>query len=235
MAAREPTDFARRSFVYRRLAAAGARFASAGDAAAALDFGDPASEADRARALGLADLSPLRRTGFRGPAALAWLAAQGVTGLADDNRADMQAGGALAARLAPAEALVLAAPDGGADPCAALDAAHAAQDPAGCHRVMRRGASFHFLLAGADGAAMMAKLCAVDLRPAVFPTGTVAQTPVARLSMIVIAAVVGATPSFHLLGDSASAGHAWDAIGDAMTEFGGGLVGLAALRALGRG
>ena len=45
-----PTDFTRRSFVYRRLAAAGARFAPAGDQAVARDFGDPAAEG-RARAL----------------------------------------------------------------------------------------------------------------------------------------------------------------------------------------
>ncbi len=235
MAAPEPTQFARRSFVYRRLAASGARFAALGDAAVAHDFGDPASETDRARALGLADLSPLPRTGFKGPAALAWLAAQGLTGLDTDHRADAQAGGALAARLAPTEALIIGALDAEDGLCAALDSAHAAQAPPGCHRIMRREASFHFVLAGTDGAAMMAKLCAVDLRASAFPAGAGAQTSVAHLSMIVIAVVLGATPAFHLLGDSASAGYAWDAIGDAMAGFGGAPVGLAALRALGRG
>ncbi len=234
MAGCAPTDFTRRSFVYRRLAAAGARFVPAGDQAVARDFGDPAAEAARARALGLADLSPLGRTGYRGPAALSWLASRGVRGLAHNNRADAQPGGAIAARLAPTEALILAGIDEAADPCAVLDRAHAAQDPAGCHRVMRNAASFHFVVAGVDGAALMARLCGVDLRSDAFPEGAVAQTPVAALSMIVIAAVLGATPVFHLLGDSTAAGYAWDALADSMTEFDGGPVGLAALRALAR-
>ncbi len=233
MAARQPTDFARRSFVYRRLAAAGARFEAVGEAAVALDFGDPESEA--ARAPGLADLSPLPRTGFRGRAALAWLAARGVTGLGADNRADIQPGGALAARLAPSEALIIDDPVAETDYCARLDAAHASENPTACYRVMRREANFHFVLAGTDGPALMAKLCGVDLRAAAFPAGAVAQTSVARLSMTVIAVRLGGSPAFHLLGDSASAGYAWDVLVDAMTGFSGAPIGLAALHALARG
>ena len=74
MAATEPAAFTRRSFIYRRLAVSGATFAAVAGAAVALDFGDRGAETDRARRLGLADLSPLLRTGFKGHAALGWLA-----------------------------------------------------------------------------------------------------------------------------------------------------------------
>jgi sarcosine oxidase subunit gamma len=40
-------------------------------------------------------------------------------------------------------------------------------------------------------------------------------------------------PVFHLLADSASADYLWEALLDAMAEFGGAPVGLAALRSLG--
>lgn len=229
MAATEPAAFTRRSFIYRRLAVSGATFAAVAGAAVALDFGDRGAETDRARRLGLADLSPLLRTGFKGHAALGWLARQGVGGLATDNRADALAGGALAARLAPSEALIIGGLRAEDDLCVRLDAAHEAQSPPGCHLVMRREASFHFVLSGADGAAMMAKLCGVDLRERSFPAGAIAQTSVAGVSMIVIRTEIGATPAFHLMGDSASAGYSWDAIGDAMAEHDGTPVGLGAL------
>ena len=56
----------------------------------------------------------------------------------------------------------------------------------------------------------------------------------ARLSGIVVRADLGATPVFHLLADCASAGYMLAVLKDAMDEFGGGLVGLAALRELAR-
>ena len=54
----DPTDRPRRSFVYRKLQAAGARFTEINGAAVASDFGDPEGEVAAARRLGLVDLSP---------------------------------------------------------------------------------------------------------------------------------------------------------------------------------
>lgn len=95
---------------------------------------------------------------------------------------------------------------------------------------MRRDASFHFLLCGARAADAMAALCGVDLRPRAFPEGSVAQTSVARMSVIAIAAALGGVPALHLLGDSASASYAWSVLSDAMSEDGGVPVGLDAVR-----
>ena len=50
--------------------------------------------------------------------------------------------------------------------------------------------------------------------------------------MIIISITLGETPGFHLLGDSASTGYAWDAIIDAMAEFDGVPIGLSALHML---
>ena len=226
----EPGSYARRSFVYRELAACGARFGEVAGAAMALDFGDPEAERRALEVLGLCDLSPLPRTGFKGPEALDWLRANGAGALEHDNRAEMLEDGALAARLAPTEALIIGDPEAGGDLCGRLDAAHEATPRAGCHKVMRRDASFHFLLGGSRAADAMATLCAVDLGSRAFPAGSVAQTSVARMSMIVIAVALGEAPGFHLLGDSASAAYGWSVLTDAMSGPGGVPVGLDAVR-----
>ena len=226
----DPGSYARRSFVYRELAARGARFGEVAGAAVALDYGDPEAERRSLGTLGLCDLSPLPRTGFKGPAALDWLRAGGAGALERDNRAETLEDGALAARLAPTEALIVDGPGAGGDLCERLDAAHETAPRAGCHRVMRRDASFHFLLGGGRAADAMATLCGVDLGPRAFPEGSVAQTSVARMSMIVIAAALGGVRGLHLLGDSASASYAWSVLLDAMSDDGGVPVGLDAVR-----
>lgn len=226
-----PRDFLRRSFVYRLLAEAGAEFAEVSGAAVAAGFGGPVEdEAASARALGLADLSPLPRIGFKGPGALRWLADQGVTGLAGNNRADRQEDGDLAVRLAPGEALILGPVTSTSGLCERLGQAGPGDGAAGCYPVPRGDSHFWFALTGADAAPMLAKLCGVDLRPGRFADGEVAQTSVARLGTVVVRADLGAVPVYHLLGDSASAEYYWRALLDAMSEFEGRPVGLAALR-----
>ena len=169
----------------------------------------------------------------QGPAALDWLRSRRVGRLAGDNRADARRGGALAARLSPGEALILGTLTGRDSLCARLEAAFDAEPPPRCHKVMRRDASFHFLLGGAHAADAMATLCAVDLRVPAFPAGSVAQTSVARMSMIAIGVALGGVQAFHLLGDSASAAYAWGVLLDAMEEFDGIPVGLDAVRQAG--
>jgi sarcosine oxidase subunit gamma len=98
----------------------------------------------------------------------------------------------------------------------------------------RRDSHAWFLVSGGAAAAMFAKLCGVDLRPEKFPDLSVAQTSVARISAIVIRDDREGTLAYHLLTDSASAEYLWDCLLDAMTEFEGRPVGLAAVRALGK-
>jgi sarcosine oxidase subunit gamma len=220
----------RRSFIYRELEAAGAHFAAVGDAEVAVRYaGD--GEAQALSSLGLADLSPLPRTGFKGDGVAGWLAAQGLEIGEDSNRATRQADGILAARLAPGEVLVLDGLAGGAATCERLDAAWT-PDAGAFWPVPRRDGAFWFLVTGEHAATMFAKLCGVDLRPAKFANHTIAQTSVARTNAIVVRDDLGSVPAFHLLGDSASARYMWRCLADAADEFGGHPVGLEAVRAL---
>ncbi len=225
--------FLRRSFVARRLTEAGARFGELDGSAVALDFGDTAAEVEAAKRLGLTDLSPLPRAGFKGAGTVEWLAGQGLEVPADSNRAARQPAGELAARLAPGEVLILGDLAGQGGLPGRLETAWSAaslppESPRG-FPVPRRDSHAWFLVSGGQSAAMFAKLCAVDLRPAKFPDLSIAQTSVARLSAIVIRDDRGDTLAYHLLADSASATYLWDCLIDAMAEFGGRPVGLAAL------
>ena len=232
-----PAAFLRRSFVYRTLQRLGAEFAAVNGAAVALRCG-AAVEADIAagRRLGLADLSPLPRTGFKGPGTIEFLTAQGLTIGPDSNVAYAQPGGGLAARLAPSEILFLDGLDGEGQAVARLEGAwHWGEErprrPIGYP--MPRGESHcWFVATGEQAPAMFAKICGVDLRPAKFAAGRIAQTSVAKINAIVIRCPAGEVPAYHLLADSASADYFWTCLSDAMAEFDGKPIGLAAVRRL---
>ena len=222
----------RRSFVQRKLELAGANFAQVGDTLVAADFGNAAAETERARNLGLADLSPLPRCGFKGRETLEWLGAHGIQAGADPNRTFAQPGGALVAMLAWSEALILDDPLGGNGPSARLADAWSLDDASGCYALERRDSHYWFAVCGARAAEPLSKLCAVDLRPEMFALGHIAQTTLARTNAIVMRADIGSTLAYYVLGDSASAEYVWDSLLDAMQEFDGQPAGLHALRRL---
>jgi len=232
-----PTAFLRRSFVYRTLQRLGAEFAMVNGAAVALRC-DAAVEGDLAagRRLGLADLSPLPRTGFKGAGTIEFLTAQGLAIGPDNNVAYLQPGGGLAARLAPSEIFFLDGLDGEGQMVARLEGAwHWGEErprrPIGYP--MPRGESHcWFTVTGEQAPSMLAKLCGVDLRPAKFAAGHIAQTSAAKINAIVIRCPVGEVVAYHLLADSASADYFWTCLVDAMAEFDGRPIGLAAVRRL---
>jgi sarcosine oxidase subunit gamma len=225
----EPRACTRRSPVYRRLEALGVHFTEVAGAAVALSFGAEAAERDRAGRLGLCDLSPLPRTGFKGWASAAWLERQGLSIGPESNRAYSQADRTLVARLSPGEILVLSPVAGDASSVRRLESAWSMDAADGCYLVPRADSHAWFLVTGNEAAAMFAKICGVDLRPHRFADMAIAQTSVARLSAIVIRTDLAGTPGYHLLADSASAEFLYDVLLDAMAEFGGGPVGLQAL------
>lgn len=235
----DPAALPRRSFLYRKLREAGASFGELAGGAVALDYGDPAGEAQTARRMGLADLSVLPRTGFKGAGTVEWLAAEGIEIPAESNRALRQGDGALAARLAPRELLILGDLRGEGGSIDRLEGRWAAaplppESPRG-YPVPRRETHAWLLVTGAAAAQMFAKICGVDLRPAKFENHRIAQTSVARANAAVIRDDQGATLAYHLLMDSASADFFWPAVLDAMAEFDGAPVGLAAVHALAGG
>jgi sarcosine oxidase subunit gamma len=211
-----PEHFNRRSFIYPRLIEAGAEFAEVTDAAVAARYPHDAP------ALGLVDLSPLPRTGIKGPKALDWLSEQGWPVPEDNNQAAHTESGGLVLRLGNREAFVLAGARSDGDTVRMLERSIPGD---GAWPMPRRDSHAWFMLRGDAAIDCMAKLCGVDLREAKFPRGAIAQTSVARLNTIVCRDVAGAKPGFHLLADSASAIWFWDALLDAMQEFGGGPLG----------
>ena len=228
-----PAEQTRRSPLYRALAARGARFEALGGFALAQDFGrEAAAEAAQAESLGLADLTPFPRIGFKGWNIGPWLASAGAEMGEASNRAYPQTAGTRIARLAPGEALVLADRNGTGPLIETLDQAWSMAEADGCFRVARDETSCWLLLAGAHAPSMLAKVCAVDLRPQAFAPDAIAQTNVARLNVIVIRGDIGPVPAFDLITDIASAVYLWDALLDAMAEYDGAPIGLAAIRAL---
>ncbi len=233
-----PTDPLRRGFIDRKLAEAGAIFGTVAGAKVALEYGDQEAERAAARHLGLADLSGLPRTGFKGAGTPTWLTGQGVELTKDSNRAARQKGGALAARLAPDEVLILgglSGMEGGLPETLETTWAALPVPPAIArgYPLPRRDSHAWFLVSGARAPAMFAKLCEVDLRTGKFDDLAIAQTPVAEIAGIVIRDDRGGQLAYHLLCDSASAAYLWDCLTDAMTEFDGRPVGLEAVRTLG--
>jgi sarcosine oxidase subunit gamma len=235
----QPSAYARRSFLYRKLAAAGANFGEVGGAAVALDFGDPEGEAQAARRMGLADLSVLPHTGFKGAGVVAWLRGQGAEVSEEPNWAPTQKGGGLALRQAAAEVMILGDLSGAGGWPERLKQAWWAEpvppeNPRG-FPMPRDDTHAWLAVTGEHAAAMFAKLCAVDLRAPAFPQGRVAQTSIARLNGVIVRDDRGQAPFFHLLADCAAAEYLWDCLRDAMAEFDGRLVGLTALRGLEEG
>ena len=228
-----PAEQTRRSPLYRALEGHGARFEAVNGFAIARDFGrDGADEAAQAESLGLADLTPFPRIGFKGWAIAPWLSGCGAEMGEASNRAYPQADGTRIARLAPGEALVLAGRAGEGALVESLGKAWSMAEADGCYRVARDETSCWLLLSGAHAPSMLAKVCAVDLRPQAFAPGDIAQTNVARLNVIVIRGDIGHVPAFDLITDVASAVYLWGALLDAMAEYDGAPVGLAAIRTL---
>jgi sarcosine oxidase subunit gamma len=233
----DPATLRRRSFIYRKLVSAGAEFAEVNGGAVAMRY--PArgeSETMTARRMALADLSVLPHGGFKGRGTVEWLTAQGLDIGADSNKAYRQADGELAARLAPTEIFLLDSLQGTGRLINKLN--NAWQWAAGAPRPQqgyptpRQDSHAWFMVTGEKTPEMFAKICGVDLRPRHCPVGTIAQTSAAKMSATIIRADLGTTLAYHLLADIASAEYLWTCVEDAMAEYDGAVVGLAALRTL---
>jgi sarcosine oxidase, subunit gamma len=226
----------RRSPIYRETQKDGAFCAVVNGGAVPMHYGNPDAEVERAGRMGIADLSVLPRTGFKGAGTIEWLQGQGLTIGPDSNMATRQEGGELAARLAPSEIFLI-------DSLAATGAlierlngawAWGAEKPRKLigYPMPRQDSHAWFMITGSAAPEMFAKICGVDLRTHKFALGQIAQTSLAKMSGIVIRDDRGAIPAFHLLADVASAEYLWGAVLDAMSEFSGAPVGLEALRRL---
>ena len=222
----QPTDFRIRSPHYRILVAEGAKFINYGNTSIAANFGkNIEQECSILKQLGLMDLTPLPRTGFKGKASIQWAQAQGLDIGETNNFAYKQPNGMLVARLADTEILVLNNIHSEQNQCLSLDEKYRASNPARCYSVPRYDASAWLYITGAHASAMFAKMCGVDLRVNKFPNGSIAQTSIARMNGIIIRDDLNDTPAFHLVFDSASADYMWTCLRDSFKEFDGACIG----------
>lgn len=183
----------------------------------------PATDAAGA-ALTLFELSRRARFGVKGRRALQWLVKAGIAVPAANNRAEPAGAELLVARLGPGEALLLATGSGGAGRLAEVARLLERKPPAGAYAVPRQDMSAWFRVEGAGAPALFAALCAVDLRPARFSAGAVAQTSVALQSAIVVRDDRDADLGFDMLTDFASGAYLWGVLVDQLATLGGNVV-----------
>ena len=232
----QPTAYTRRAFAWRKLQAAGAVFEEIAGAAVAASYRNATDEVQTARRLGVAELSPLPRHGFKGAGTVDWLGANGLVVPPEPNWTAKQPDGSLALRLAANEIFLLGDLRGegrlGRELTEKWQAAGTPPASARGFPLPRQESHTWMLVAGEHAATMFAKICGVDLRPQHFADGRIAQTSAAKMSVLFARADQGRTLAYHLLCDSASAGYMWDCVLDAAAEFGGGPVGLRAVQGL---
>lgn len=218
----DPEAFIKRSSVYRQLP--DADFTElAGGAVASKLVGDCR---EQAQVSGLMDLSIVPRSGFRGSNASAHLQALGLPVPEGPNQLSTGEKGELVLRLSPTEYWVLAPLDN----CRAVERLKELPLPPACYPLYCQDSHAWFVMTGNHIAETMAKVCGVDLRETMFPKGAIAQTSVARVNAVIARHDVGGLPAISILSDSASSEYLWQALLDAMTEFGGRPVSLAAVQ-----
>ena len=232
----DPQSLCYRSPVYRYLRDLDAEFAEINGYAVATSIGDAAAQLAAGRILAICDLSGLARMGIKGAGIGRWLSAQELSVPEEPNRALRQNDGSLMAMLADNEALILADIEQSGRHIDRLTGAFGSAGdlpdmPAGLVVPRQHGLAW-FRITGHEMAPTLAKVCAVDLRPAFFDDLRVAQTSIARLTAIVIRDDIGDVPALHLLVDSASAAYFWECILDAGAEYDMRVVGLRALQDL---
>ncbi len=227
-----PTHHLRRSQLYRWHVNALARFEEAAGSAVVTEYAGADNEVNQATRLALVDLSTLPRVGFKGPGAPDWLDQQGAQLPDSPNQAVRQQDDSLIARLSDYELLILADLNLNSTLPAILQDRWSLASANKTYSVPRSDSHCWFALTGADAAMALSKVCGVDLRTHKFADQTIAQTSLARVNAIILRNDLAKTPCFFLLSDVSSAQYLWHAILDAMVEFHGRSVGIAALRAL---
>ena len=228
-----PTHFLIRSPHYRTLIAEGANFIEHRDVAIVDNYGKSAEEeAIQGQQLGLVDLTLYAKVGFKGKQAIQWAKTQGLNIGEANNQAYLQDNGALVARLADTEILILNNIQSGRNQSTSFEEEYDKSNPVNCYYVPRNDSSAWLMITGKHSSELFAKICGIDLRLKSFPNYSIAQTSIARINGIIIRNDINQTPAFYLVFDSASTDYMWSCLKDAFVEFNGAPVGDSALSKL---
>ena len=237
MATSSTSRHLRRSFIHRVSEGLGAEWAEINGGAIPTGYGRGVeAELADARRMGLAELTMLPRTGFKGAGTVDWLKAQGLEIGEPANVAYRQSGGELAVKLAMTEIFLIDSLKGSGALIEKLNKAWqwapSAPRPAQGYPMPRQDSHGWFLVTGEKAPGMFAKICGVDLRPHKFENLRVAQTSAAKMGVVIVRDDMGGVPAYHVLADIASGEYLWSCLIDAMDEFKGAPVGLAAVSRL---
>tara|TARA_B110000971_G_scaffold53615_1_gene54566 strand:+ start:11542 stop:12306 length:765 start_codon:yes stop_codon:yes gene_type:complete len=239
-----PAQGNRRSPLYRRHLDLQAKFEQVGDAVLVSHYVKPGIEVLLAANLGLVDLSTMPRTGFKGAGAPAWAASQRVKLPKLPNTAVTQKDGSVVAKLSHQELLIVSNIMGSATSIDRLNREHLNREHSNKEHLSKQTlapqtyslprADSHSWLAvtGNAAAEMFSKICGVDLRVHKFAHNQVAQTSVAKINGVILRHDLATTPCFYILSDITSTEFLWDSLLDAMEEYRGAAVGVAAMRSL---
>ncbi|MFT5134081.1 MAG: sarcosine oxidase subunit gamma [Gammaproteobacteria bacterium] len=194
-----------------------------------VSVGDEEREKESRTRLTLCDVTALSRAGFRGKNISSWLQAQHNIELPSVNQALITELGLMVTRLSQTEILV------SQDIEERGEGFNQMLDKSGCDPISeshpdiyylpRQDSHSCFMLSGEHCATMFSKLCAVDLRVNKFPNMSVAQTSLARASVIIIRRDLSETPAYFILMDSSLTEYLWDCLLDAMQEYDGKIIG----------
>ena len=235
----DPLSTHYRSPLYRKLQALGTEFMEINGYAVPYTVGESVIQSFAPEQLALCDLSGMPRIGVKGAKSADWLLGEGFIIPTDSNSALRQNDGALLARLAPNEFLLL-----GEETCSYPSIEKLVQidkfpskttDHGKPFIVPRQFSQIWFRVIGCKSADTLAKLCAVDFRDSKFKDLQIAQTSVARLNAIVLRHDLGGISGFHILVDTASAEYLWDCLIDAGEEHALRVVGLKVLEEFNQG
>jgi sarcosine oxidase subunit gamma len=171
-----------------------------------------------AQAVGIGDASPRRRTGFKGPGAVAWLERLAIPIPAQPNQWAPLPEAGLVARLGRTEFLIEDG-QGGAN-CARLDAAPLA---AGVYPVLRQDAAL--VLVGERVGELLLQTCSIE-----FSALDAAARPVVLTSMVGVGVTValeslGSARRYRIWCDSTYGAYLWTTLVDVARDLGGGPIG----------
>lgn len=207
---------ARLSPVADRLQLAGARFEQRNAMAVAVGLGE--QERLRLDAAGVADLSFLHKTGFKGPNAAGWLQ-QRIGAMPRANGWSQTDDGCTVARLGGSEFLVEDAYQ--ATLCSQL--AEVLRQPVdGVYPVARNDAGF--ALIGDRINELLVQVCSFNFRQQ--PYDGVVMTSMAGVNVLVLRRDFGSRPCYRIWCDPTMAAYLWDTLSEIALELGGGPVGV---------
>ena len=226
----------RRSFLYRKFKLDSAQAIKLNNFIVINCLGNSQKEIKYAHNASLSDISFLQRVGFKGKGACTWLEDQGITIPNEVNYAICLENQCVVARLGKNEVLVLDSLKSPTDFPGKLikkwNQHFNSSEQSNNFIIPRQDSHACIALTGNKASDTFSKVCAIDLRPTKFSDYRVAQTFVAGISAIIIRHDLNNVVNYYLLCESSFVEYLWDCLFEAIEEYRGAIVGLAALQAL---